>query len=134
MDLSQLASLKQQLVHSNKYIEVLDFFLTNFGEKKEFIALGERYEDEFLENVLLQVGAQIFTTPAVVAELLMTRLAEHHFIHGGGMLNGYPINVLYFDDIHVGLISVAMPIAEGGTRLARFSGRKVPRGGRPSPN
>ena len=40
MDLALLATLKDKLAGAKKFSEVLDFFLTNFGEKQEFMALG----------------------------------------------------------------------------------------------
>lgn len=88
MDLSLLATLKTNLAEAEDFTETVNFFFDHFGVSPDFIALGQQVHDRFLETVVLQVGAQLFKGPVVVADLLMTRLAEHQFIHGGGRLNG----------------------------------------------
>src|SRR6266511_5724964 len=98
MDLSLLATLKEKLLTAKRFNEVLDYFLTNFGEKPEFIALGERIEDPFLEAVVQQVAEQLFKKSATITGLLLSRLAEQQFVHGACFVETSMCNVLYFED------------------------------------
>jgi hypothetical protein len=73
MDLTLLGTLKERLNNATRFGEVLDYFLTYFGENPEFIKLGQRVQDPFLEAVLAQVGGQLFGHPVQPRNLLLTR-------------------------------------------------------------
>jgi hypothetical protein len=132
MDLSLLATLKDKLIHGKDFSEVWHYFFDHFGEKPEFIALGERTQDAFLEAALAQVGRQLFGKRVALTNLLLTRLPEQEFIHGGCVLGGKMANVIYFEDIHAGLLAVIMSFAPSDTRMIRFTGRRA--SGEPSSN
>ena len=136
MDLELLAVLKDKLVHASQFTDVINYFFDHFGENAEFIGLGEATRHPFLEGVLAEVGRQMFGNNVAIMDMLLTRLPEQHFIHGGGTLNGRVATVLYFEDIAVGLAAVASPGSKE-TKLARFTGKplKHPAGlDKPSPN
>jgi hypothetical protein len=128
MDLTKLAALKDKLVHATSFSEVVNYFLDHFGESPEFIALGQQARHPFLEAVAAQVFAKIFPGSEVVAQLLLTRLPEHQFIHGGCTVNGCFGTILYFEDVAVGLLMVTGPPLGGETKMARFTGKPaIPR-------
>jgi hypothetical protein len=136
MDLELLAVLKDKLVHATQFTEVINYFFDQFGEDPEFIGLGEATRHTFLESVLAEVGRQMFGSQTAIMDMLLTRLPEKHFIHGGGILNGRVATVLYFEDVAVGLVAVASPISKE-TKLARFTGKPLthpPGLDKPSPN
>jgi hypothetical protein len=126
MDLSLLATLKDKLVQEKQLIEVQKYFLDHFGEVPGFIGLGERTDHPFLEQLLAQIGAQMFGRPVPVTDVLLTRLAAHDFVHGACTLGGMLAAVLYFEDIHVGLVTVAWTLAPPETKFARFTARPLP--------
>ena len=134
MDLSLLATLKDKLIHTNNFSEVLDYFLTHFGMDRDFIAEGEKTESPFLEMIVQEVGKQLFQKPVRVHGLLLSRLPEHQFIHGGGQLNGKMITLLYFEDVQVGLLAVLWSARPSETKMARFSGRTLSGSHKPSAN
>jgi hypothetical protein len=133
MDLSLLATLKEKLIEAEKFADVFSYFLDHFGEQREFIALGERTRHDFLENVLSQIGQQIFGRPVEMSGLILTRLADQQFIHGGGLMNGSLATVIFFEDINVGLAAIAV-LDSDETKFARFSARPLVTGIRPSMN
>jgi hypothetical protein len=136
MDLELLTVLKDKLVHATQFTDVINYFFDHFGEDAEFISLGEATRHVFLESVLAEVGRQMFGNQVAIMDLLLTRLPERHFIHGGGTLNGRVVTVFYFEDVAVGLVAVASPSSKE-TKLARFTGKplKHPVGlDKPSPN
>jgi hypothetical protein len=134
MDLSRLATLKEKLVTAREFSKVFDYFLDHFGENPDFIALGERADCPFLEAVLAQVGHTLFQRKVWVTEMLLTELPEQHFIHGTCRIAGRLATVIYFDDIHTGLMVVILSESPSETRLVRFSGRPMPTGSGPSLN
>jgi hypothetical protein len=125
MDLSLLQTLKQKLQTATKFEEVQDYFLTHFGQSPEFIALGERTTHALLDAVIQASVQQLFPgSPARVERLILTRLAEQQFIHGGLFVHGHVGCLFYFEDIHKGLLSLSK--LGGQTHYVRFSGRPMP--------
>jgi hypothetical protein len=134
MDLTLLATLKDRLIHAENFTQVWEYFLDHFGQDPEFIALGERTDDPFLEAVLTQVGTELFQREVAPTDFLLTRVPEHQFVHGGCILNGRLTNVLYFEDIHTGLLAVVTSVTPAETKLVRFTGRRLLRNLAPSQN
>ncbi len=132
MDLTLLETLKDKLVHTTDFGKVWEYFLDHFGEDPDFIAHSEETRDAFLEAVLVQVGGQLFPGKVELANLLLTRVPGHGFLHGGCTLNGKLTNVLYFEDVRMGLLCVLPSLSAGETKLVRFTGR--PRTGTPQPS
>jgi hypothetical protein len=95
MDLTLLETLKDKLVHATDFSDLWRYFLDHFGEDPGFIALGDRSRDPFLEAILSQLGSRMFSGRVTLTDLLLSRLADHHFTHGGLLLNGHLANVLY---------------------------------------
>jgi len=136
MDLARLGVLKDKLIHAKDLSEVINYFLDHFGSSPEFISLGERTGHAFLEAVIAEVGRQLFGRPVAPAEVLLTRLTEKRFIHGGCTVNGCIGTILFFEDVAVGLLALAGPPLMGETKLARFTGKPLgpPALGKPSVN
>jgi hypothetical protein len=134
MDLAKLATLKDKLLHADEFGTVWKYFLDHFGEDPAFIALGEPTEQPFLEAVFAEIGRQLLGRPLTVSRLRLIRLPEEGFIHGGAALDGKPANVLYFEDVQVGMLGVVWSLAPGVMKYARFSGRPMPPLGKPSVN
>src|SRR5947209_4498044 len=107
MDLSLLATLKKKLLTAREFSEVAAYFLDHFGDKPEFIHLGEGTTDPFLEAVLAQVAGQLFQRSVVVHDIRLIRLPDHGFIHGGFTMEGKLGTLIYFEDVRVGLIVIA---------------------------
>ncbi len=134
MDLKLLETLKQRLLTAKEFEQVFTYFLDQFGEDPEFIAQGERAHSAFLEAVVAQVGKELFGREVRVTDVLLTRLPEQQFIHGACRLAGRLANVIYFEDIHTGLLVVILSEARGETKLCRFSGRPLHNPQAPSRN
>jgi hypothetical protein len=90
MDLTRLQELKQKLLYEKRLSLVWTFFLDNFAEDEEFITAGEETRHSFLEMVLAQIARQLFADDGQVGKLLLGRVAEQQFIHGGFSMGGRP--------------------------------------------
>jgi hypothetical protein len=134
MDLTRLQELKHKLLHEEKFDPVWSFFLDHFGKDPNFIALGERAQHPLVEAVVTQVGRQLFARDGTVSRLLLTRLPDEQFIHGGFFMGERPGGVIYFEDARIGLVAVADIPPSIEAKYARFSGHPVRKKGEASPN
>jgi hypothetical protein len=134
MDLARLPELKQKLLHENDLARVWDFFMDHFADRQQFTALGERAHDNFVETVVGQVGLQLYGTGAKVIGLILTRLPEHQFIHGGFLIGGRPGGVICFEDLRAGLVAIPELPPSIEVKYARFSGQPLRRPAKPSRN
>ncbi len=125
MDLSLLKTLEKKLHEAAKFADVWDYFMTNFGEVPEFIALGQRGSDPFLETVLSEVGRQLFGRDVRIDELLLTRIPEYGFFHGTVWIEGKLTTALYFEKIHKGLLAILWSDRPPETKFVRFTGRAL---------
>jgi hypothetical protein len=134
MDLARLKELKRKLLLDQQLAPVWTFFLDHFAEKPGFIALGERARHPLVEAVLVQVGQQLFGADGTISDMILTRIADQQFLHGGFRMGGRFGGVFYFEDAHSGLVAVADHPPGNEGKYARFSGRPVPRHAGPSLN
>jgi hypothetical protein len=134
MDLTKLATLRDTLLHADQFETVWRYFLDHFGEDPAFIALGEKTTDPFLEAVFGEVGRQLLGRPVEVNHVRLIRLPDHGFIHGGAVLGDRLANVLYFEDVRVGMLGVLWSVARGEMKYARFQGQPLRTNREPSAN
>lgn len=126
-DVSKLAEVKRLLHEAKEFSKVWDYFLTHFGEQDEFMKLGEPVrEDETLQMVVREVCKNLF--PGRQAVLLVSRLvriAEQEFVHGTILLDDRLSGMLYFEDVHKGLMAVCWSVEPPETKYVRFTGRAL---------
>ncbi|MGH7170790.1 MAG: hypothetical protein ACRELG_10965 [Gemmataceae bacterium] len=134
MDLALLQELKQKLLHDKDLAPVWAFFLDHFAEDPSFIALGDRVDHPFIEAVLAQVSHQLFPRDGAVIGILLTRLAEQQFLHGGFFMGLRPGGVFFYEDIGMGLLAVPDLPPSIEVKYARFSGHPLAKRGEPSRN
>jgi hypothetical protein len=137
MDLSLLANLKDKLANATNFSDVMVYFFDHFGEDSEFMALGEAGHVPFLETILAEVGKQLFKDSGLTSlaiDYRLVHLPKQNFVHGAVTMGGRPGNVIYFEDIHVGLLTVIWTMKPPETKYIRFSGRQMPRNLTPSVN
>jgi hypothetical protein len=134
MDLAQLQQLKHKLLHDKELAPIWSFFFDNLAADPEFIALGQKTEHEFVEAVVAQVARQLFPKSGGASSLLLNRLPEQQFIHGGFFVAGRPGGVVYFEEGRIGLIAIADLPPSIEVKYARFSNPPIRTQGSPSRN
>lgn len=134
MDLSRLATLKAKLVQAKEFSDIWTYFLDHFGEDPAFHALGERTRNGFIEAIFDNVAKAMFNGKIEGRDVLLTRLADHLFIHGGGIFGSHLVNVIYFEDIQVGVVIVVKPFSKDPQQYIRFTGPLTPPSNQPSAN
>jgi hypothetical protein len=127
MDLANLTELKRLLHEAKQFSTVWDYFLTNFGEQPGFLDHGEPVpEDELLQVVVKEVCKGLFPDrPAILLRSRLIRIAEHHFVHGTMFLDDRLSGMLYFEDVHKGLMAVCWSLDPPETKYVRFTGRAL---------
>jgi hypothetical protein len=134
MDLTQLQELKDKLLHDAELAPVWDFFFDKLAEDPAFMELGERTNHPFLEAVVSQVGEQMYPRDATLRGLILTRLAEQQFVHGGFNMGGRWGGVIFFEDTGVGMVAVPELPPSAEVKFARFTAQAIRRPGPPSRN
>ena len=134
MDLSLLDTLKQNLLTATQFKEVANYFLTHFGENREFMALGDHADHAMIQMAVEQIVAQVYKdkNAIVLTKVKLIHLPEQRFLHGSFIVNGHIGTVIYFEDVYKGLVVIAPP--SGDCHFCRFSGRPEYRPTRPSVN
>ena len=123
MDLSLLDKLKEKLTHGKDFGAAWEYFMDNFGEKPEFLNLGQPARNDLVEQILSQIAVQLFARETPARELMLIHLPEKSFFHGGVVLGNKMANLFYFDDVQVGLLAVVWSLSPSETKLIRFSPR-----------
>ncbi|HMY73599.1 MAG TPA: hypothetical protein PLQ88_17415, partial [Blastocatellia bacterium] len=74
-----------------------------------------------LKEVLKKVGRQHLNKASVlVSNMLLIEIPKRHFFHGPAMVDNYMASLFYFEDLKMGMISLAR-LGSGWVHYARFS-------------
>ncbi len=101
-------ALKNQLITSEDFSEIFDFFFQNFAEHSSFYDKGEPSKNEMLVHTVKAMGKKCYGENCKLSEYRMTEIEEQNFIHGTCFLDGNLVLAIYFTDINVGLASISM--------------------------
>jgi len=125
VDMARLNTLKSQLLQATDFMAVFEYFMTHFGENPQFMAMGKRTRHAVIEAAVAQTFHRLYGQPLQAGQLLLTLLPKQHFVHGGGFYGEKLVNILYFDDLQMGLLAVATPFGASDIKLARLTGITV---------
>jgi hypothetical protein len=130
--LTNLARLKELLQTADNFGDIIDFYFDDLDKDPAFVSRSKPVKHPEVMRALKTITAEIFKRedPVVsnigainVTRLVLLRLGKHPFYHGTCLINGRPVSLLYFEDIDMGLVSVAarFPYME----FARFTCYRV---------
>ena len=134
MELPWLDELREKLINATHFGSVQHWFLDRFEEDAEFRAIGVPVQHPNVEAAMQAVAQTIFKRPVELSNVMLVRIPGHDFIHGNAMTNGCMVSVICFEDIRVGLVTVAGNTPDGQSHFARFGNRPVHEGFKPSAN
>jgi hypothetical protein len=117
MQIEKLLQLKQKLQQEKDLSKIWLYYMDEFGDRPEFVDLGEAVQNDFLLTVIAQVCQQIFGKPTNIDGILTIYLKEYQFFHAPFMANDHIGGVIFFEDINTGLIAVS----SAGSKLAKYS-------------
>ena len=131
MDPSHFITLRDKLLHAEKFSDVWEYFLDHISDDPEFNVASHRTRSEVLEPIFDQFCSHALKAKPAHGSLLLVRYGPNHFIHGGAMVGTMLVNVLFFEDLMTGLFSVTDPTGRRPARLSRFNAKPAP--GMPNP-
>lgn len=127
LDMGLLENLRFKIGTAKDFYEVFNYFFDNFGENSDFMDQGEPADDKLLLALLKAIGQAVLQTQTVkLDKVMLMRVPEYNFIHGGLMINNALANVIYCDDLQTGIAAFCLPSAGGKTQLTRFSAEMLP--------
>lgn len=112
----KLLQLRDLMVLGKDFGKIMTFFFDQLGEDREFLRLGEPFEEERLREVLSKVMEAFCKRPVRLGESRLFRLAEEGFVHGSFLVEGKMASLLYFKEADTGLIALVNP----GSRQTDF--------------
>jgi hypothetical protein len=119
---AQLAELKERLMHNPDFVETATYFLDHLGESDAFLKSCHRAKCDKL-RAMLGVALQKFLNKQTVSvtQEHLSRARGTPFYHGGFMAEGYIASVIYFDDVAMGLLTLAKSSQVHAFRLTGHS-------------
>ncbi len=72
-----------------------------------------------LQQILSQMTVQLFGKDAAQRRHVFLEVAEKSFIHGGCILGNKVSNLIYFEDVQVGLLAIVWSFTPSETKLIR---------------
>ena len=118
VELDKLTELRQQMMGASDFRAPLNYFFEHFSNNPQFIKSGKLIQHELIQQVVEKVGEQLFGV-GEVQNMWLSEIETHQFIHGTCLVNGHVVNILFFDDIDMGLLGIVME--EDKIMTARFS-------------
>jgi hypothetical protein len=103
---ADLAKLKEILQTATDFKDVIGFFLDHLINHPEFIKAGSRTKNPMVRDTLKMIFKQLFKEEINMTHLLLLHIKKHKFYHGTCFANGNLANILYFEDLDVGMVGV----------------------------
>jgi hypothetical protein len=83
-------------------------------------------DDELIQKVVAEVCRSMFTDqPMILIRARLIRIPEHHFVHGTMFLDERLSGIIYFEDLHKGMMAVLWSSDPPETKYVRFTGRAL---------
>ncbi len=118
--------LKELLqTEEDDFDNIFQKFMTLVDSPK-FMAMGKRKKNKLLDTVIQKAVSDIDMPD--VQGIRINFIRKYNFYHGSFMANFMPGNVIYFNDIKMGLITLPRNF-KGDNSFFRFSGTEIPPGG-----
>jgi hypothetical protein len=117
----ELEKLKDMLQTEENFGAVFQQFMVLVDSSK-FMNMGKFKENKLLEAVIHKTMKDI-DMPEVMA-IIISYIKKFNFYHGSFLASMMPGNVIYFEDIKLGLISIPRDF-QGNNSYFRFTGAEV---------
>jgi hypothetical protein len=105
---TEMATLKNLLQTSKNFSDVVDYFFTNLTERSPaFMQAGKRAKHPLIRKTVELIGTQILQKEVTVSHLILLKLSKYHFYHGSCFIEGNMCNILYFEDIDMGMVGIS---------------------------
>ena len=104
---ADLAKLKELLQTADNFGDIVKYFFDHLGDDPTFIKLSKPAKHPLVRKTLQHIAASLFKQEVTVTNLLLLKLSKSQFYHGACFIQGRPVNILYFEDIDMGIVCAA---------------------------
>jgi hypothetical protein len=125
-NLHLLDTLKEKLVSSDNFSEVMHYFFDHFAENEAFLELGRLRHSSLIETIAHEAAASALGEKVVIHNMRLVRLAQQKFCHGPCFVNHHIATLFFFEDIQTGMMAIALSSASGQMLYARITAVAVP--------
>lgn len=126
MDLKLLSTLRQKMETESDLFKIWGYFLDHFGEDLTFMELCIPTENKLILAVMAQVCKPITKLDLDPSQVMLLSVPGHKFLHGGGAVGRFLVNVIYFEENMQGVVSIVAPFSQSKSHMARFTLAKAP--------
>ena len=117
---AHLKKLKELMKTEKNLTNLMDYFLTHLGEDKQFVKKGKVLRrHEMLEAIAKKLTNELFEQQWEEVSLYLVKPKNTDFYHGFGTVGTCGINLIFFEDISMGLLAV--PVLGGTSHFFRFT-------------
>lgn len=120
--IAKLDDLKKKLLTETEFSKTYTHFLDVLGNDPKFQKIGKIVKSPMLKNIAAAAGKEV-TGTGHITNLMLLKVANYPFFHGVFFIDGCMGNLMYFEDINVGLMTIVLASRE--TRFIRLSATAV---------
>jgi len=134
MNPRNIETLKRMAVHEKELHKVMTYFIDHLCEQRGFASAGVPHRDPLLNTVMQEVGRHVLGAQVVLHETMLIRLPAFRFVHGIVRLGDSLGSVIYFEELHTGVLALSVDMSTGEMMFVRIRCAAVPAGEDPSVN
>ena len=113
-----LERLKDIMLNETEFINTYTHYLDNFGEDREFKGICKTVKRPNLKAAMSTAGKQVTKGEGNIVHLMFVKLPGYPFLHATMFIDDRIATLIFFEDIGVGLMTIATP---ENTDFIRFS-------------
>jgi hypothetical protein len=117
-NLHLLDTLKEKLVNSNNFSEVMHYFFDHFAENDAFMDLGTFRHNKLIETIAAQAASTALNEKKIVIRGMKL---VRRFYHGPCFVNNHIATLFFFEDIQTGMMAISVSDTTGEMLYARIT-------------
>lgn len=123
--LSGISQLKRLLETAADLSEPANYFWNRLAGEPSFQSAGVLGVNLTLKLIIERTAAQVLGAEQTASQLLLVHIAECKLWHGACQLGAKQAQIIYFDDIEKGLLTIADNMMTGPAYYVRISSVQV---------
>ena len=107
----RLDGLKDKMLQETDFREIYTYFLDNLADDPQFKKIGKEVKRPEIKRLAARIGKEV-TGTGHVTKLILIKVPKYPFLHGPLFVDGCMSNLIFFEDIHIGLMAILLPTRE----------------------
>jgi len=120
----ELKNLQRVLIKEDDFSKILNYFMTNFAENERFLRLSKKTKSPMVKALIEAIGERQYGKGQFrITNLFLQKVKKTKMIHGPFLINNELGSVFYFEDINMGMVTIAK--MKGRTEFFRISSHNL---------